>query len=925
MRIVQQAQGRLSDPGAGFTASLPAATLDGSCMVILVAVAPGVYVTAGTGASAPIVPLAQAGRDTGAHVYPFYVSYPQPGESAWDFNVSGSGAVVWQAFEVTGAEINQATFSHTVNGALPSGAPITASPGSYTTTLTGQEESDWTTNNAGSPGWGLFVFGATSTPGSDYDSAWTSGNPGDTPVMYGSLPGVSLATWIRMSDTDLVPDPSTLTTTAGPVGTMAASWVAIETGHPAFHEVEYTQEPATLNTPPPPDPIGFTVSRDGLTVACDPDALGPGDLSWRFGDGATSSSLYPTHTYAGSGTWTISLDHTTANGTTTTTQTVYVQAPGDSDRVNGGAGGYGGTDLGDLLRLEVLDDAAAGTWTDRLPAATVVKVKRPALNVGTLTATFKGTALDPATSPALKAGKRVRLTARVQDGEATYRWESLFEGTISRARLVDGAVTMTAADPTGVLAATRVQDGVATVAELGHVLSGVDVEYDVGPEDYGPTVAYENGRASALDHVVVTRDTVHGHAWVSRSGVLKARAQGGLSQVVSGRWDEDDYSAITVGYNTQDTINQVRVRWLRYLPTSGASEAIDYGPYRDEASVTEWGVRGATFTICGDTEDAVAISRFADEVLAANAVPSVRINTMRLPVKRTADVAESKALVDLYDLVEVSNADRGIVGAATRVVGVTHTIRPDRWLIDTDLAADGLVAVPQVTPDPKGPPVPRVLDDLEDVNTATAADGQTIVLDGGVWVPGTPSGGGASALDDLSDVDTATAADGQVLTHQGGLWVPGDATGGASTLGGLSDVDTTVVAPHDGSLLTYNAGAARWEVVTDDTWHQIGDPGEPGWQNGFRHVNASNDPVQFRRDANGAVWLRGRLTIGGQNRVAFTFPVGYRPSSNMGGLGIGHNGNDPAMTCSIFASGDVKFYDIGDAAWAGMPVVFSAA
>jgi hypothetical protein len=60
----------------------------------------------------------------------------------------------------------------------------------------------------------------------------------------------------------------------------------------------------------------------------------------------------------------------------------------------------------------------------------------------------------------------------------------------------------------------------------------------------------------------------------------------------------------------------------------------------------------------------------------------------------------------------------------------------------------------------------------------------------------------------------------------------------------------------------------------------IGDPGEPVFENAF-----SYDPGQRRpgywKDAFGVVHLQGKIYLGASSAVAFTLPVGYRPSGQL--------------------------------------------
>lgn len=62
------------------------------------------------------------------------------------------------------------------------------------------------------------------------------------------------------------------------------------------------------------------------------------------------------------------------------------------------------------------------------------------------------------------------------------------------------------------------------------------------------------------------------------------------------------------------------------------------------------------------------------------------------------------------------------------------------------------------------------LDELTDVDTSGATNGDALIYDGAGWGPGAAST--VAALDDLSDVDVAAAAIGDRLVFDGGDWVP---------------------------------------------------------------------------------------------------------------------------------------------------------
>jgi hypothetical protein len=64
-----------------------------------------------------------------------------------------------------------------------------------------------------------------------------------------------------------------------------------------------------------------------------------------------------------------------------------------------------------------------------------------------------------------------------------------------------------------------------------------------------------------------------------------------------------------------------------------------------------------------------------------------------------------------------------------------------------------------------------------------------------------------------------------------------------------------------------------------DSWHKVGTPGEPVFQNSW--VNGGNPATAFRKYPTGRVGVRGYVTTGASSTVVFTLPIGYRPSYNL--------------------------------------------
>lgn len=173
--------------------------------------------------------------------------------------------------------------------------------------------------------------------------------------------------------------------------------------------------------------------------------------------------------------------------------------------------------------------------------------------------------------------------------------------------------------------------------------------------------------------------------------------------------DQAVWSDIEIGAGSKSTINEVSVDFLRYVPAAGTepakSEVIPYGPYRNEASIAEYGVRPAKFTIHG-TNETTLVATVAAAVLAANGVPKVQARSVKFAVKSAADLVMSKALGDLYQTAFVSFATKGY-SAPLRITGLRHTIKADpqygvRWIVEYSFESTSVVAAPRPIASPAG-------------------------------------------------------------------------------------------------------------------------------------------------------------------------------------------------------------------------------
>lgn len=120
----------------------------------------------------------------------------------------------------------------------------------------------------------------------------------------------------------------------------------------------------------------------------------------------------------------------------------------------------------------------------------------------------------------------------------------------------------------------------------------------------------------------------------------------------------------------------------------------------------------------------------------------------------------------------------------------------------------------------------------------------------------------------------------------------------------------TIVRAQEGTAaLSFVAGDIVSLRITkgtlqDNTFREVGDPGEPGFQNGWVNFGGGFHNVGFRKTIEGEVVLRGLAKLGAPiNSTVFTLPVGYRPTAQCV-FAIASNGAFGYMT--VAATGDVQ-------------------
>jgi hypothetical protein len=347
-------------------------------------------------------------------------------------------------------------------------------------------------------------------------------------------------------------------------------------------------------------------------------------------------------------------------------------------------------------------------WRNILGPTHDIKITRSELNVGLLSATVIDPLLDPSVEDDVRPGKKVRLQGLV-DGA----WHNVYEGKVTAASVTyvpETRVQISASDAIATLANQGESRGVAAMADLPYLLEGKGVPWNIsgsGNQVASATVVSLNESASVLDQIAITRDTNRSKAFVSRDGVLTAGVlyqdlyhafTDNPTNVATGG-DYLPYSNLDLSFSTEECINSVMVKWLRYTAATGETEEIVYGPYQDAASIKDWGAHEATFTIHGATESSANIAAFANAVLSANKTPFVRANSLVFPV-RNAQEMKHAVMLDLYDTAGVvfKTYDSGLANLV--VTSIEHNISPDKWTVAVGFGSLSAVAAPTWTPTP---------------------------------------------------------------------------------------------------------------------------------------------------------------------------------------------------------------------------------
>lgn len=328
------------------------------------------------------------------------------------------------------------------------------------------------------------------------------------------------------------------------------------------------------------------------------------------------------------------------------------------------------------------------TWQNLLPKALSARVTRggdvdgvtDALEAGTMTATVMDPLVTPNTNDRVRPGRPIRLMAL--NGST---WEPIFRGKIVQASTSYAEdlpiVSITATDAMADLANFPQGLGKSGTFKqrINSALLNVPVTSSVtdAAVDVAQATISADTQGTALSQLEAVRDSLRGLFYVDRFNVLRAYANASYPSQAPTITLSDTYADAGAIYytgieTTFDSKNLVNSLLVTKNALSEKDGTTTYGPYVNQASVDAWGPISATLEVNDGTPSTLAAA-----YLAVYAQPT--IFTESVTFNATANVAKAISR-ELYEAARVKFGSAGL-NAVYRVIGIDHTITPDRWIV----------------------------------------------------------------------------------------------------------------------------------------------------------------------------------------------------------------------------------------------------
>lgn len=330
------------------------------------------------------------------------------------------------------------------------------------------------------------------------------------------------------------------------------------------------------------------------------------------------------------------------------------------------------------------------------------------LDTGTVTLTFLGPNVDPATNTTLRRGRTLQVRGDVYKAVGS---PSLFYGVVSTVdadydddkATTPARVTVTGTDLIGLLRgidAPATQQGAGTLdGKVSDLIGATKLDnvrilrtvQAVTPSATPTVIGHADG-ASAWDQLVAARNSyVAGKVAVNREGQLwwgTAAPVGAPSQAYTFSGDAgaaQSFTQLDLSYGTASVVNSLSVVKRNDGEPDGEKT---YGPYRNEASIAAWGPVSASVEVVDGTPATLATA-LLKRLSSANALP--RALTFRI-----TEAVEASRLIDLYDTARVILTRRNL-DVTLFVIGVEHTITANDWTVTIRLRPLDVAAVDTIS------------------------------------------------------------------------------------------------------------------------------------------------------------------------------------------------------------------------------------